>query len=202
MLTPPQPGPFLVVLSGPSGVGKDTVLDRLKELKFPFHYVVTATTRPRRSGERNGREYHFHTQADFKQMIAGNELIEWAEVYGNFYGIPRREIEAPLRAGQDTIVRVDVQGSATIKRLLPGAIFVFLVPLSMDELARRLRLRKSESEADLSHRLRKAEQEMATLPMFDYVVVNEQDRLDRTIGQIEAILTAERCRVQPRVIRL
>jgi len=194
--------PLLIVLSGPSGVGKDAVLATIKELKRPFYYVVTATTRPRRAREKNGVDYYFLSPEEFQQMIDGGQLLEWARVYGNYYGVPKDEIARGLAKGMDVIVKVDVQGAATIKKLLPQAVFIFLLPPSMGELEKRLRQRSSESGADLALRLGKAKEEMESLPLFDYVVTSRQDELKAVVGQIDAIVTAEKCRVKPRVVEL
>jgi len=194
--------PLLIVLSGPSGVGKDAVLDTIKELKRPFHYVVTATTRSRRAEEKDGVDYHFLSQEEFQHMIDGGQLLEWAKVYGNYYGVPKDEVAQGLAKGMDVIVKVDVQGAATIKKLLPQAVFIFLMPPSMEELERRLRQRRSEAGADLALRVRKAKEEMESLPLFDYVVISQQDKLDDAAAQIDAIVAAEKCRVKPRVIKL
>ena len=194
--------PLLIVLSGPSGVGKDAVLDTIKELKRPFHYVVTATTRSRRAEEKDGVDYHFLSQEEFQHMIDGGQLLEWARVYGHYYGVPKDEVVQGLAKGMDVIVKVDIQGAATIKKLLPQAVFIFLMPPSMEELERRLRQRRSEAGADLALRVRKAKEEMESLPLFDYVVISQQDKLDDAAAQIDAIVAAEKCRVKPRVIKL
>jgi len=193
---------LLIVLSGPSGVGKDALLRKMKEQKYPFHYVVTVTSRPRREGERDGVDYRFISQREFQQMIDNGELLEWANVYGNYYGVPRKEISQALSKGKDVIVKVDVQGAATIKRILPQAVCIFLRPPSMEELERRLRQRHSESAKDLALRLRKAEEEMKSLPLFDHVLTSYQGKLDEAISQIQAIVTAEKRRVKPRVVEL
>lgn len=193
---------LLIVLSGPSGVGKDALLRKMKEQKYPFHYVVTVTSRPRREVERDGVDYHFVSQREFQQMIDNGELLEWANVYGNYYGVPRKEISQALSKGMDVIVKVDVQGAATIKRILPQAVCIFLRPPSMEELERRLRQRHSESARDLALRLRKAEEEMKSLPLFDHVLTSYQGKLDEAISQIQAIVTAEKRRVKPRVVEL
>ena len=193
---------LLIVLSGPSGVGKDALLKKMKEQKYPFHYVVTVTSRPRRKGERDGVDYHFISQQEFQQMIDNGELLEWANVYGNYYGVPRREISQALSKGKDVIVKVDVQGAATIKRILPQTVFIFLRPPSMEELEKRLRQRHSESARDLALRLRKAEEEMNSLPLFDHVLTSHQGKLDEVISQIQAIVTAEKRREKPGVIEL
>jgi guanylate kinase len=191
--------PLLIVLSGPSGVGKDAVLNGIKRRRYPLYYAVTATTRPRRERERDGVDYHFVSRADFEKMIERNELLEWANVYGNLYGVPKRQIREALSRGQDAVVKVDVQGAATIKRIVPQAVFIFLAPPSMNDLENRLRQRKTESGVDLELRMKAAQEEMKQLPMFDYIVVNHKDGIEVAISQIEAIITAEKCRVNQRL---
>jgi guanylate kinase len=197
---PPQP--LLVVISGPSGVGKDSVLMRMRELGFPFHFVVTANSRPQRPGEIDGVDYHFVTTERFREMIQNDELLEWAEVYGQYKGIPKFEIRQAIASGQDVILRINVDGAATIKRLAPEAVFIFLAPASIDELRHRLLLRRTESPDEIERRLAMVNDEMAQLPNFDYVVINHADRLDETVGQIRAIISAEKARVYPRRISL
>ena len=194
--------PLFIVISGFSGVGKDATLDKMKKVGFPFHYVVTATTRPKRPGEKDGVDYQFLSEDKFRQMIKTNQFLEWAKVYGNYYGVPKREIEEALRQGQDTIVKVDVQGAATIKQILPDAVFIFLMAPSTEELANRLKQRHGLHSEDLDLRLSKAREEIESLPLFDYVVVSHTDDLDLTVIQINAIVTAEKCRLKPRVVRL
>ncbi len=193
--------PLLIVLSGPSGVGKDAVLNGMKKKEHALHYAVTATTRPRRQGERDGLEYHFVSEADFRRMIEKNELLEWANVYGNLYGVPKREVQQALVRGQDVMVKVDVQGAASIKKVAPQAVFIFLAPPSMGELKQRLRRRKTESSIDLGLRIKAAQEEMNSLHMFDYVVVNHEDGLAQAVSHIESIIAAEKCRVKPRVVK-
>jgi len=192
---PPRQNNLLVILSGPSGVGKDAVLKKMKELELPFHYAVTVTTRPRRAGEWHGLDYYFLSQDKFRRMREKGELIEWAEVYGNYYGVPREEITQALSQGKDVILKVDIQGATTLKKILPQAIFVFLMPSSMEELERRLRGRSSESGADLALRLGKAAEEIKSLSLFHYVIASYRDKLDDAISQIQAIVIAEKCRV-------
>jgi len=194
--------PLLIVISGPSGVGKDALLSRMKEMGYPFFYAVTATTRPQRPGETDGVDYHFLTRVKFTEMIETGGLLEWANVYGNLYGIPRKPVQQALTQGKDVIVRVDVQGAASIRRIAPEALLIFLSPPSMEELERRLRERKTEATSDLELRLKTAQREMETLPSFDYVAVSQKDGVDLAISQIQAIITAEKCRVKPRVICL
>ncbi len=193
---------LLIVLSGPSGVGKDALLKKMEEQKYPFHYVVTVTSRPRREGERDGVDYHFISQQEFQRMIDNGELLEWANVYGNYYGVPRKEISQALSKGKDIIVKVDVQGAKTIKQILPQAVFIFLRSPSMEELERRLRQRRSESARELTLRLQKAEEEMKSLPLFDHVLTSYEGKLDEVISEIQAIVTAEKRHVKPGVIEL
>lgn len=193
---------LLIVLSGPSGVGKDAVLNGMKKKEHALYYAVTATTRPKRRGEKDGLEYHFVSEADFRRMIEKDELLEWANVYGNLYGVPKREVQQALVRGQDVMVKVDVQGAASIKKIAPQAVFIFLSPPSMEELKQRLRRRKTESSIDLELRMKAAQEEMNSLHMFDYVVVNPKDGLGQAISQIESIIAAEKCRVKQRVVKL
>jgi guanylate kinase len=194
--------PLLIVLSGPSGVGKDAVLARMRKSERAFHYVVTTTTRPRRAREKDGVSYHFLSRKEFQQMIHKKQFLEWANVYGNYYGVPKDEVSPALSKGVDTIVKVDVQGAATIKKILPQAVFIFLIPPSMVELENRLKRRRSESSEDLALRLATARKEIGNLPLFDYVITSHQNKLDEVVSQIDAIVTAEKCRVQPRTIGL
>jgi len=194
--------PLLIVLSGPSGVGKDAVLARMRNLVRPFHYVVTATTRSQRAREKNGIDYHFLSQEEFQQMKGEGQFLEWAEVYGNYYGVPRDEISRALSKGIDVMVKVDVQGAATIRKILPQAVFIFLMPPSMEELELRLKQRHSESSIDLALRLEKAKEEIKNLPLFDYVITSYQNKLKDVVSQIDAIVAAEKCRVNPRIVKL
>ena len=196
------PHPLLVVISGPSGVGKDSILMRMREIGFPFHFVVTATSRPMRPGERAGYDYHFVGEERFQEMIAHEELLEWAEVYGHYKGIPKSEVREALLSGRDVILRIDIQGAATIRRIAPEAVFIFVAPGSFDELRSRLRWRRTESPDEMERRLAVARQEMDAVEQFDYVVLNREDRLDDAVGQIRAIIVAEKQRVRPRRIAL
>ena len=193
---------LLVVLSGLSGAGKDTLLARMKELRYPLHYTVTATTRARRKGERDKVDYHFFSEEEFQAMVDRGEFLEWAEVYGNRYGVPRNQIKRALRAGRDVMVKVDVQGAATIKNLVPQAVLIFLAPPSLEELPERLRERGTESSSDLELRLERARQEMSSLPMFDYVVMNRRGEIDLAASQVDAIIRAEKCRVNRQAVIL
>ncbi len=195
------PQPLFIVLSGPSGVGKDALLTRMKKLSRPFHYVVTATTRPRRAAEKNGVDYHFLSRKVFQQMIEEHRFLEWANVYGNHYGVPKDEVSQALARGMDTIVKVDVQGAATINKILPQAVFIFLTPPSLEALEDRLMRRRSESSQDLAVRLATAGEEMKSLAMFDYVITSDHNKLDDVVSQIDAIVMAEKCRVRQRTLK-
>ena len=200
---PPQPSPVLLVLSGPSGVGKDAVLERMKEGQLPgVKFVTTVTTRAQRPREIDGKDYHFTTQDDFKKLIAQNELLEWAEVYGNFYGVPKAAVREAFKNGQDVVVKVDVQGAASIKKIAPAAVFVFMLPPSLEDLKDRLSRRLTESPETLKRRLETAPEELKQLPRFDYFVVNNEGKIDQAVAEISAIITAEKSRVQPRRIEL
>jgi guanylate kinase len=197
-----QPKPLLIVLSGPSGTGKDAILSRMKKSGYPVEFITTVTTRPQRAKEKNNVDYHFVSTESFQRMIKDKELLEWAEVYGNWYGVPKKPIKQALDQGQDIIVKVDIQGATTIKKILPQAVFIFLVPPSMEELTTRLKQRHTESTFDLGLRLKTAEEEMKQLPLFDYIVVNKQGKINLAVSAIEAIITAEKHRVTPREISL
>ncbi len=194
--------PMLVVISGPSGVGKDMTINRMKELGYPFYFVVTATTRPQRPGEIDGKDYFFVSMSDFAEMIEQDELLEYAVVYGDYKGIPKAQVRQALASGQDVIMRIDVQGAATIRRLIAEAILIYISAESEEALVRRLSQRKTEPEDQLKMRIATARKEQARLEIFDYIVINKEDRLDETCEKVAAIITAERCRVQPRKINL
>ncbi len=190
-------GPLLLILSGPSGVGKDAILSRMKELGRPLEFVVTTTTRPRRPVETDNVDYHFVSDETFQRMLKDNKLLEWANVYGYFYGVPKEPIREALKKGRDVIAKVDVQGAATIKKLMPRAVLIFLMPPSMEELTTRLKQRLTESPEAMTRRLATAEAEIEKLPIFDYAVVNRQGEIDQAVNEITAIITAEKCRVVP-----
>ncbi|MEA3297894.1 MAG: guanylate kinase [Chloroflexota bacterium] len=187
---------LLVVLSGPSGVGKDAVLARMKQGQYKVRYMITATTRPQRDAEKDGVEYHFLSLQEFQSMIDNGQLLEWATVYGNYYGVPKQQVLDALAEGADVMLKVDVQGAATIRKIMPQAVLIFLLPPSLGELESRLEQRHSESREDLSLRLSKVREEMGSLSMFDYAIVNYQDKLDNVVAQIQAIVVAEKCKVQ------
>ncbi len=191
-------GPMLFVLSGLSGVGKDTVLNGLRRYRLPLEFIVTVTTRKARPKEREGVHYHFVSSEHFQELIDGDELLEWANVYGNRYGIPRQSVREALSAGRDAIVKIDVQGAATIKKTVPGAVLIFLATPSLADLAQRLRRRRTESSADLELRLKTAGEEIEKLHLFDYIVLNRRGALNQAVEDVYAIIKAEKCRVVPR----
>ena len=197
-----RPHPILVVLSGPSGVGKDTTLSLMKRRNLPFHFVVTATTRPRRPGEVEGEDYHFVSVGEFAEMIDADELLEYAVVYGDYKGIPKTHVREALGSGKDVILRIDVQGAATIRRLIPEAVTIFLVAENEEKLMRRLRERKTESPDRLKMRIATARKEMQHLRRFHYVVVNRDDCQDETVDNVISIIQAEKCRVDWSPVRL
>ncbi len=190
-----EPRPLLVVISGPSGVGKDVTIRRMKERRYPFHFVVTATTRVRRPDEVDGVDYHFVSAETFERMIAEGELLEYAVVYGQYKGIPKAAVRAALASGQDVIMRIDVQGAATVRTLVPEAVTIFLTAESEEALIRRLRRRRTESEEQLQERIQTACAELRRVHEFKYRVVNRECALDATVDAILAIMQAEKCRV-------
>lgn len=199
---PAHPPQLLVVVSGSSGVGKDAVLNRIKEMQLPFAFVVTATTRECREGESEGVPYHFVSVERFREMIDGGEMLEWAQVYENYYGVPLESVRKSMSTGLDVMVKVDVQGAATIREAVPDAVLIFIQPPSMQELERRLRKRDSETAEELAVRLGKAEEEYSQLPLFDYVVTSYPDAIDDVVARIRAIVVAEKSKVHPRRVQI
>jgi guanylate kinase len=184
------------VLSGPSGVGKDAVLARIKLIARSMHFVVTTTTRPKRDVESNGIHYYFVSRDKFEGMIKKRELLEWAEVYGNYYGVPRDQVERAFKQGHDVMVKVDVQGAMTIKKVMPESVLIFLAPPSIEELQDRLRKRNTEASADLNRRIVTAKDEMVQAEMFDYIVVNH--KVEDAVAEIMDIIAAEKVHNKPK----
>ena len=184
--------PLVVVLSGPSGVGKDAVLSQMRQLGAPYHFTVTATTRTIRPGETDGVDYIFVTKEAFARMAGADGLLESANVYGNMYGIPRDQVTKALAAGQDVVVKIDVQGAATIRQLLPDALFIFLAAPTMEDVASRLKRRMTESVEALQTRLDTATREMGEADKFDFVVYNREGHIDDAAREIESIIDRER----------
>jgi len=189
-----NPRPLLVVFSGPAGVGKDATVRRVRELGYPFHFVVTTTDRAPRPGEIEGVDYHFVSTPEFERMIAEDELIEHARVYGQYKGVPKAHVREALASGKDVVMRLDVQGAATVKSRFPQALTIFLAPPSVDVLVRRLERRGGDSPEQVWRRLETALKEMGRIDEFDYVIVNYEGRLDETARQAVAVMMAEHCR--------
>ncbi len=198
----PPPQPLLILLSGLSGAGKDTILEALRKSNLRFYFSVSATTRAPRTGEREGVDYFFVSRDKFQQMIDNNELLEWANVYGNLYGRPKEPIRQALQRGEDVIVRLDVQGAAAYKKILPGAVAIFMTTPTIADLEKRLKNRRTETSKELKMRLNAAARELDQLHIFDYIIINRENELEKTIADIRAIIAAEKCRVKPREIKL
>lgn len=197
----PKWHPLLIVISGPAGVGKDSVVRRMKELGYPFHFVVTATDRPPRPGEVHGVDYFFLPTEEFLRMQREGELLEHAIVYGQHKGVPKQQVREALASGKDVVMRVDVQGAMTIRRVAPEAVLIFLTA-PLEDLEGRLRRRGTDPPEQIALRLNKAREEMEQIRHFDYVVVNREGDLDRAVEQVVAIIQAEHCRVHPRIVQV
>ena len=196
------PNPLLIVISGPSGVGKDSVLEEMKSRGLPFHFVITATTRVSRPDEVNGRDYFFLSQDEFAKMIDEGELLEYAVVYQDYKGIPKSQVREALASGKNVIMRIDVQGAETIRKIAQDALMIFLTPQNEEELINRLKNRNTETLESLKLRIATTRQEYNKIGIFDYIVVNKDDKLNETVDMIEAIITAEQQRVDQRVVEL
>ncbi|XP_043693411.1 guanylate kinase 2, chloroplastic/mitochondrial [Telopea speciosissima] len=195
----PSPNPRIIVISGPSGVGKDAVIKRLQEVREGVHFVVTATSRPKRPGEVDGKDYYFVSKEEFLSMIERNELLEYALVYGDYKGIPKQQIRDFMSRGFDIVLRVDIQGAATLRSILgKSAIFIFLVAESESALVKRLIDRKTETTEALLVRIATAREEVKHLKEFDYVVVNAEGKLENAVKLVESIIDAEKAKVQQR----
>ncbi len=191
----PREFPVLIVISGPSGVGKDTVVREILQKREDFHFVVTATDRPARVDEVDGVDYFFLTTEKFEEMIEEGEFLEHAVVHDCYKGVPKWQIREALNSDQDVIMRVDPQGAATLKAIIPEATFIFLLAESEYELSERLKARNSETAESFELRMAITRQELTRIHEFDYCVVNRSGRVEETAEQILAIVTAERCRV-------
>jgi guanylate kinase len=197
-----RPEPLLIVISGPSGAGKDTVVQRMKERGLPFHFVVTATTRPQRPNEVDGRDYFFVSKEKFAHMIDQNELIEFALVYGDYKGIPKAQVREALASGKDVIMRVDVQGAETVRKLAPDALLIFITTDNENELVNRLEQRKTETSDSLAIRIATARKELQRVEAFDYIIINHDFLLDHTVDIVRAIIDSEHHRVKQRKVNL
>jgi guanylate kinase len=191
---------LLFVLSAPSGTGKDTVINTLKQQGMDFYVVPSVTTRAPRSDESEGNPYHFVSQETFERLVSQNELLEYANVHGNWYGQPRKPIRDNLSAGRNVLLKIDVKGAATIRSKVPEAIFIFLIPGSLEELAQRLTDRQTETEEELQRRLADARKELAEQHWYDYLITNRHGHLQEAVDCLRAIMLAEHCRVHPRKI--
>jgi guanylate kinase len=202
-LYPPlQIEPLLIVISGPSGVGKDSVIKSMKERDLPFHFVVTATSRAPREDEEHGVDYFFISSEEFTQMIEDDELLEHALVYGDYKGIPKEQVRQALASGKDVVMRIDVQGAATIRSISPEALLIFLTTQNEAEMIERLRLRKTETTDGLKNRIATAREELKRKNEFDYVVTNRDCYLDEAVDTILAIIRAEHHRTMPKKVTL
>jgi guanylate kinase len=198
----PQPTSLLIVISGPSGIGKDAVVQGLQKRKLPFHFVITATSRPPRNNEVDGVDYFFYTKEKFEAMIAADEFLEHAWVYSDYKGVPKFQVRQALQSGKDVVMRLDFQGAKTVRDLCPDAILIFLTASSKKEWIERLKSRRSESEEELALRIQTGKQEYDSLDFFDYIVINEDGKLEQTLDIIENIISAEHHRVHPRKAQL
>lgn len=194
--------PLLIVISGPSGVGKDAVIDRMKIRQLPFHFVVTAATRKPREDEVSGVDYIFVSHDEFAEMIEKGELLEHAIVYNDYKGIPKAQVRKALDSGKDVVMRLDVQGAETIRKLCPDALLIFLITQNEEDLIKRLQLRKTETPEGLRLRIATAREEIKRIDAFDYVVINKENQLDETVEVINAIICAEHHRVNARKVTL
>lgn len=187
--------PRLIILSGPAGGGKDTVLQQLRLRRFPITVIATWTTRLRRETEVDGVDYCFVTRQQFDDEVAAGELLEYAEYSQNYYGVPRRPVQEALDRGADVVLKIEVKGAAWIKLQVPSALMIFIAPPDFSELERRLRLRRTETEADQLRRLATARRELACIPGYDYLVINHRDRIEEAVDQVQHIIVAERSRI-------
>lgn len=188
-----------MVISGPSGVGKDVIIDRMIESdRLGFHFTVTATTRNSRPGERDGVNHHFVTVDDFINMIAADDLLEWAQVYGNYYGVPKQQVRDALVAGNHVIIRVDVQGAKRLSEIIPEVLLIFILPPSLDVLKMHLEKRGVDSEEEMTKRLAAATEEINQASLFDFTITNNEDQLGVTVDNVVAIIESESQRVPPR----
>jgi len=194
--------PLLIVISGPSGVGKDSVIERMKERGLPFHFVVTTTSRARRPEEAEGKDYFFVSKEEFEGMIERNELFEHALVYDQYKGIPKQRVQVALASGKDVVMRLDVQGAETVRSRMPEALLIFISTTDEEELIKRLKSRQTESPESLALRIETAREEFNRLHLFDYYVINADGELDAAVDTIEAIIRAEHHRTDPRKVSL
>lgn len=189
--------PMVIVISGPSGVGKDATIARMKQRGEKFHYVVTATTRDKRPGEVSSIDYYFLTEDEFQNKISNDEFLEYARVYNNMYGVLKSEVRQALSKGEDVILKVDVQGAATLKQKIPNALYIFLVPSSINDLEERLTKRSTDSPHSLNLRIGTAEEELKAGEMFNHTIVNIKGDLDKTVQVLVEIINRSRGKQGP-----
>ncbi|MGB1748843.1 MAG: guanylate kinase [Dehalococcoidia bacterium] len=200
---PARAKPLIVVISGPSGVGKDVMIEKMiQDDQTGFHFTVTATTRAPRPGEKDGVNHHFVKVDDFINLIAQDDLLEWAQVYGNYYGVPKQQVRAALGAGKHVIMRVDVQGAKRLRELVPEALMIFIQPPSLAVLEKHLRDRGVDTEEEMTKRLAAAGDEMRQTGLFDYAVTNEEGDLDSTVQKVVDIISEEAAKVPARNIAI
>ncbi len=194
--------PLMIVISGPSAVGKDTIVKTMKDKNIPFHFVVTTTSRNPRPGEVESVDYNFVSRSRFEEMIANDELVEYAQVYQDYKGVPKNQVRQAIASGKDVVMRVDVQGAATIHKKYPESVLIFIMTENEEQIYERLRKRRSESEEELQLRLITAKKEITRIPEYDYIVYNRTGAVDAAIQNILCIIQAEHCRVNQRKINL
>ena len=193
---------LLFVLSAPSGAGKDTVIGKLRERGVDFHVVSSVTTRAPRPGESDGNPYHFVSEETFQRMVRQGKLLEYAQVYGNWYGQPLQQVQDNLRIGRDVLLKIDVKGAETVRNKVQGAIFIFLMPGSAEEQVERLTNRQTETAEEQARRLAEARIELAQREKFEFCIVNRQGKIEEAVTQLHAIMMAEHCRTQPRQLHV
>ena len=197
-----SPSPLLAIISGPSGAGKDTVLLALKQLESSWYFPITATTRSPRGSEVDGVDYIFMSQSQYAELLARDGFLEHAEVYGHRYGVPRQQVSDALASGQTVVLKVDIQGTATIKGLAPEAVSIMIEPSSVEELRGRLVSRGTEDGPVMEKRLKSAAAELERTDLFDHRVLNADGKLDEAVASVEAIIEAEQHRIPPRQVSL
>jgi len=178
----------LFIISGPSASGKDTIIKELKKQGVKFQRVITTSTRPMRQGEKQGSPYWFISKEDFEDLIKEDKFVEWALVYGNYYGTQKKDLDRCLKTGQLVILKVDPQGARSIKRKFPSAKIIFIIPPDLETLEKRLKLRGKDSPESIKRRLEKAKEELKNLNQWDYLVLNEQGKLDKAVEEVKRIL--------------
>ncbi|MBP05642.1 MAG: guanylate kinase [Chloroflexi bacterium] len=180
--------PKIFLISGPSGVGKDTIIAELRKIYFDFHFVVTAVTRKKRSDEKEGVNHFFISPNKFKSMIENNQLIEWSKVYDNFYGVPKSQIETPISQGKSVFIRVDVQGAEKIKKIMPEIVLIFIKPENLEYIRSHLDIRGENSEDDIKKRIEAAKKEILLAKNFDYVITNQEGNIKYVIDAVKDII--------------